>query len=79
MTPARVYHGKPRVFALQPLLDAAELSRSGLQTVSKASGEDLRIAAEEGLTVAQADKWAVRCGFHPAEIWVDWVDLAVAS
>lgn len=25
-----------------------------------------------GLTAAQADVLAVRCGLHPAEVWRDW-------
>lgn len=26
----------------------------------------------EGLTPDQAERLAVRCGFHPAEVWPDW-------
>lgn len=25
-----------------------------------------------GLTEAQADRWATRCGFHPGDIWAHW-------
>lgn len=25
-----------------------------------------------GRSVDQADRWAVRLGFHPAELWPDW-------
>lgn len=27
---------------------------------------------QSGLTERQADELAVRCGFHPAEVWPDW-------
>ena len=30
------------------------------------------IRAAGGLTYRQADRAAVRCGFHPVEVWPDW-------
>jgi hypothetical protein len=29
----------------------------------------LKKAKEQGLTAEQADKYAIRCGFHPIEVW----------
>ncbi|HVT76989.1 MAG TPA: hypothetical protein VHD87_08165 [Acidimicrobiales bacterium] len=30
-------------------------------------------AIRRGLDEHRADEWAMRCGFHPAEIWTDWL------
>jgi hypothetical protein len=62
----------PRLFPLRPLLDAAELTESALARHVHANGTAIRMAAAAGCTVSEADRWAVRCGFHPAEIWPDW-------
>lgn len=32
---------------------------------------------QSGLTVDQADEFAVRAGFHPGEIWEQWADFAL--
>ena len=31
-------------------------------------------AARQGLTVNEADRWAIRLGYMPQEIWDDWYD-----
>lgn len=28
------------------------------------------------ITMTQADNFAAQCGYHPAEIWPEWFDLA---
>ncbi len=41
----------------------------------RTSGHAVYRAAKEGLTDVQADRWAVRCGYHPSEVWGDaWFD-----
>lgn len=32
-----------------------------------------------GLTWAQADVLAVRCGYHPAEVWEAWYEVTASS
>jgi len=33
-------------------------------------------AATYGVTIHQADHWAVRCGLHPSSVWPEYFDLA---
>lgn len=61
----------PRIFPLQPLLDAAEITQGMLARRTNTSGHEITIAAQHGLTVTQADRLAIRCGFHPAEVYGD--------
>lgn len=59
---------------LQPLLDACQLTRGHLAFHLHVSGTTLTSAAREGLTDADADRWATRLGFHPVAVWGwDWV------
>ena len=69
----------PRPYPLQPLLDAAGITRSQLQKRTKTSGADMCKSGREGCTLSQADRWAVRCGFHPIEVWQDlWIDEGIS-
>lgn len=63
-------------------LCAAEARRGSGRTedIANALGVErvaLARAAEYGLTDVQADRWAVRCGHHPASIWHNWADAAL--
>jgi hypothetical protein len=40
------------------------------------NGTDYRRVIDVGLSADQADRWAVRCGLHPAEVWPEIVDEA---
>jgi hypothetical protein len=31
-------------------------------------------ARRAGLTIAQADRWAVAAGYHPAVVWPEWAE-----
>lgn len=47
-----------------------------VRRLARASGSAWRIALEEGATPWQADAWAIRCGFHPLEVWgAAWTGL----
>lgn len=59
----------PRIFPLQPLLDAARLSVGQAQHTLRISGSMIRHAEASGLTLRQADIWAFRLGFLAEEIW----------
>lgn len=40
---------------------------------------ELRRAAEFGLTDDQADRWAIRAGYHPAQVWgPEWIDAGLS-
>lgn len=54
-----------------PRLLARQLGRSGTQAHK---------ALERGLSLDQADRWAVASGYHPATVWGDaWWDAALAA
>jgi hypothetical protein len=70
----------PRPFPLQTLLDATGLNPAHFSRVTKASGRDIALALAYGCTESQADRWAIRCGHHPALIWQQlWWATAPAS
>lgn len=61
-------------WSLAPLLDATGLTRTYLAFHVGVSGETLKRAEHDGLTDAEADRWATRLGFHPITIWGwNWV------
>lgn len=70
----------PCVFPLQPLFDLTGLSRKRFSIQVHANGSDIRKAAEHGCTASQADRWAIRCGYHPFTVWgCLWVDSGLES
>lgn len=71
--PAEFRH-QPRLFPLEPL----ERLAPALRATVRASSAAIAIARQEGLTVAQADTWANRAGYHPAEVWGDLWHQAAA-
>lgn len=72
--------GNSRRWPLQPLLDAARLTATGLACELTIAGNEITRAALHGLSDIQADRWAIRLGFHPVLVWGwDWVDDGLAS
>lgn len=64
---------EPRPFPLRNLLEMTGLTRTALRKVVFASGSDMAVAHQLGCTLDQADRWALRAGFHPAMVWVaEW-------
>lgn len=61
----------PRPFPIAPLLAATGLTAGQLGDQVKASGETVAYAAENGLTLSEADRWAIRCQHMPEHIWPD--------
>jgi hypothetical protein len=60
---------------LTALLSASGLSRHSLGSQLRLAGHTLRTASRRGLSDLQADRWAVRLGLHPAEVWgASWYD-----
>jgi hypothetical protein len=67
--------GRPRLGAhaalrwpLAPLLELARLSPTRFARRYGISGATMRRAGAEGLD-RQADQWATRLGYHPADVW----------
>lgn len=54
---------------LAPLLESSGLSWRGFRELVGSNTATLRKAEERGLTFAQADRWAVKLGKHPVEVW----------
>lgn len=50
----------------------ADMDRRRLVVGTVASGTAIREALEVGPTVHLADRIAIACGHHPAELWMDW-------
>jgi hypothetical protein len=59
---------------VEPLADIVGVHRAYVA----ASTTPKAIRAAGGLTDRQADRAAVRCGFHPSEIWPEWFTHADA-
>jgi Bacterial regulatory proteins, gntR family len=60
---------------LTALLGASGLSRNGLARQLRLAGHTVRTASRRGLSDVQADRWAVRLGLHPVEVWgSSWYD-----
>jgi hypothetical protein len=66
-----------RRWPLQPLLDACGLTSAVLAAHLHVGGNAVTLAARSGLSDRQADRWAIRLGFHPLLVWGwAWVDAA---
>lgn len=72
--------GQGRRWPFQPLLDATRLTATELAVELAINGSEITRAALHGLSDLQADRWAIRLGFHPVLVWGwDWIDDALAS
>lgn len=52
--------------ALTHLTDEEIAARVGV------TDRTVRTMRVQGLTVLQADRWAIACGWHPAVVWRGW-------
>jgi Bacterial regulatory proteins, gntR family len=60
---------------LTSLLTASGMSRTALGRQLRLAGHTLHTASRRGLSDVQADRWAVRLGLHPVEVWgSSWFD-----
>jgi len=59
-------------YPVQPLLDKLRMSPTQFAKQYKADYRTLK--RPSGIIEETADRWAVMCGYHPAEIWPEWVD-----
>lgn len=57
-------------YPLAPLMDAAGIATMAeLRLSFPMGGTTYRQVIDEGLSEVQADRWAVRLGLHPTEVW----------
>lgn len=59
-------------YPLEPLAARSGLPRHQLAIRINASNLSMHRYERDGLTIWQADRFAVRLGFHPANVWPDW-------
>jgi hypothetical protein len=60
-------------YPLQPLLDMTGITRGQFAKHAHISGTEAARLETEGLTEAEADRYAVRCGYPTAYVWPDWI------
>ena len=68
-----------RRWPLAPLVEAMRRRGSANPTYELGiGGEVWKRATAHGLTDATADRWAVRAGWLPWEVWPDWIDAGLS-
>lgn len=60
---------RPRPYPFAPIDEATTLADHDLAARLHISGWQLRRCRAEGCTVEEADRFAVRLGLHPCELW----------
>lgn len=61
---------------LQPLLEKTKpKSLRAFRSATGLNGVRYNTALKEGMDLWTADRCAVRCGFHPAEVWPNWLEV----
>lgn len=63
-----------RRYPLEPLADAVGMTVAALGREVGMSGATRTKVETFGLTEAAADRYAVRLGLHPWEVWQDWFE-----
>lgn len=66
----------PHRYPLASLIEASRQSYDNARRTVGASGTDWTRAARDGILEAKADRWAVKLGLVPFEVWPDWLDDA---
>lgn len=60
-------------YPLAPLMKAAHIpTMVALRRVFPMNGTEYRRVLDDGLSERQADRWAIRLGLHPAEVWPEF-------
>jgi hypothetical protein len=69
-----------RRYPLAPLMAATGIqSMKQLRDIFPMNGTTYRQVMDEGLATDQADRWAVRLGLHPWQVWPDWSHIECAA
>ncbi len=61
-----------RLFPLEPLLEAVNMTPGSYAKRYGIGGRELRTYKEKGLTLLLADRYASREGLHPGDVWEEW-------
>jgi lambda repressor-like predicted transcriptional regulator len=64
---------QPR-YPLDALVEASGMTEAALARHVGLSGSTLRVARLKGLTMDAADRYAIRAGLHPLEVWPQLVE-----
>lgn len=69
-----------RRYPLEPLMRAAGISTMvQLRASFPMNGATYRQVLDEGLSEVQADRWAVRLGLLPCNVWPEWLEAAAVD
>lgn len=63
-----------RMYSIEPLLEAANLSMSQAAQVLGIGGPEYRRYRDDGMSREVAERKALKAGFHPYELWPDMAD-----
>lgn len=66
-----------RRWPVAPLLNLPDITTRSLRQALHMSGTNWQRALTEGLTDQQADRAAIRHGWHPANVWPGWAEAAL--
>jgi hypothetical protein len=64
---------------IQPLIEKLYASARSIHSLGDAAARGVHRLRYTGLSFEQADRWAVRCRYHPVEVWEGWYDLPLAD
>jgi hypothetical protein len=71
--------GSERRYPLEALVEASGLTEAALGRAVGLSGSTLGKARRHGLREDAADRYAVRAGLHPLEVWTDFGQVPCAE
>lgn len=66
-----------RYYPFAALAEALDLPEHQAAVALRLSGTTEKRYRDQGVTWPVADRLAVRAGFHPAQIWPEWIDHAI--
>lgn len=67
-------------YPLAPLMQVSGIATmKSLRAIFPMNGTEYRRVIDDGLSEPQADRWAVKLGLHPAEVWPQWGHQACAA
>lgn len=64
-------------YPLEPLLELAGWNITRVHEVDPCNGPEYRVRKERGVTERVADRLATAAGYHPSEIWPEWLDDSI--
>ena len=65
------------VLSLSEALKKATIDETSLKAMVALDDDLVKDMRKRGVTLAEAELIAVRLGFHPSELWSNWVDAVL--